>query len=445
MTKKVLLPKSNGLMLMPVALILLLLLMAPIPAYSEQVTDCDRLAALPDDLDRPGDVPGVKFADLDAEQAEQACRAALSSNPGNTRVQFELGRALERKKRVEEAKQWYENAANGGYQAAMISRAVVAMQEQDRNAAASWLDKARPRGGNRFGSAANDLGRLYVNDKAGPANYEAAMQWFKIAYSAGFRAAAGWIGWQYVFGRGVAVDYTAAKDWLEKGAAADSVVAYDQLGEMYLYARGVASNYDTAQMWFNKSNPRAQPYGEPASFLGAHLTQAGRVVTRTVGTGDNSHLQDEYTYRITTFHVHSTPASFIVTEQLEDATYNKSRDLIDQHIFQKNSRMLTSAPLAELDPRVEVKEVSVSNPVSGYPAAFYQIEVRCSANACLDFQSVDRFSIIKGEKDNAINDTNKNEQSIATYLRFATREDAVRAANAMSDLIKMGGGKASKY
>jgi TPR repeat protein len=60
--------------------------------YSQAVTECDRMAAHGDD---PYHVaPGRERADMDLPKAIEACRAAVAADPGNPRLNYQLGRVL---------------------------------------------------------------------------------------------------------------------------------------------------------------------------------------------------------------------------------------------------------------------------------------------------------------------------------------------------------------
>src|ERR1700723_2831895 len=59
-------------------------------------TECDRLAADPRDRDLPKGFLGVlKGEVINPDAAIPACRRALESTPGDRRVRFQLGRALQ--------------------------------------------------------------------------------------------------------------------------------------------------------------------------------------------------------------------------------------------------------------------------------------------------------------------------------------------------------------
>ena len=64
----------------------------PVAAETSDIATCDRLAALPDDKDKPADVKGGSdIADVAA--ALRACKAAAAAPNAPRRVRMELGRA----------------------------------------------------------------------------------------------------------------------------------------------------------------------------------------------------------------------------------------------------------------------------------------------------------------------------------------------------------------
>lgn len=60
--------------------------------YSQQVTECDRLASHPDDPHRVA--PGLERPQIDLPKAIEACKAAVARDPGNPRLNYLLGRTL---------------------------------------------------------------------------------------------------------------------------------------------------------------------------------------------------------------------------------------------------------------------------------------------------------------------------------------------------------------
>ncbi len=82
-------------------------------SYSSDVTECDRLAGHPSD---PNAVTGgVSRADMDKPAAIAACLAAVESDPGNPRLNYQLARAYGYSGMHEAAKPYREAALRAGY------------------------------------------------------------------------------------------------------------------------------------------------------------------------------------------------------------------------------------------------------------------------------------------------------------------------------------------
>jgi len=60
--------------------------------YSQEVTECDRLASHPDDPNRVA--PGLGRPQIDLPKAIEACKAAVARDPVNPRLNYLLGRTL---------------------------------------------------------------------------------------------------------------------------------------------------------------------------------------------------------------------------------------------------------------------------------------------------------------------------------------------------------------
>lgn len=83
---------------------------------ADGVTDCDRLAADPNDPKKVA--AGVADEVLDPEGAAEACVVALEVDPENVRLLFQLGRALYAAGLIDEARPYLETASQGNYAAA---------------------------------------------------------------------------------------------------------------------------------------------------------------------------------------------------------------------------------------------------------------------------------------------------------------------------------------
>src|SRR4051812_12157625 len=68
----------------------------PASAAPADIATCDRLAAHPEDQDKPAAVKGsLDIADADVPVALKACKAAAAAPNAPRRILFELGRAHE--------------------------------------------------------------------------------------------------------------------------------------------------------------------------------------------------------------------------------------------------------------------------------------------------------------------------------------------------------------
>jgi TPR repeat protein len=86
--------------------------------YSQEVTECDRLAGHPDDPHKV--VPGLGTRAMDLPAAIQACRTDLTQDAQNPRLQYQLARALTYNGRVTEALPIIEQSAAAGYPQAIF-------------------------------------------------------------------------------------------------------------------------------------------------------------------------------------------------------------------------------------------------------------------------------------------------------------------------------------
>src|SRR5712671_2099486 len=93
----------------------------PLRAASADIATCDRLAAFPDDKDKPADVKGsYDIAKADVAAALKACKLAAAVPDVLRRIHFELGRAFEFNRQNAEAVKAYRKAADAGSTSAMV-------------------------------------------------------------------------------------------------------------------------------------------------------------------------------------------------------------------------------------------------------------------------------------------------------------------------------------
>lgn len=161
------------------------------PALAVQhATECDRLAAIPYDRNRPEGVPGLEFKNVDAKRALIACELEVARDPGNPRYQFQFGRSLQRARRFPEAVKWYRLAAEQGFSPAQSNIGVLYFWglgvAQNSIEAMNWFHKAAEQ---RYSPAQYMLGRVYLRGKVVKRNDVRTLMWFTIAIADGFEKA----------------------------------------------------------------------------------------------------------------------------------------------------------------------------------------------------------------------------------------------------------------
>lgn len=125
---------------------------------------CDLLAG---DTDNDVSLKGVPLEEIDHERAIPACQEALNGQPGSPRLMHNLGRALEKASRFEEALAQYLRAAELGYDPAQLYYGNSLMEglagEIDMKTGLAWLRKAYEQGNRQalINYAAYDLSPFF--------------------------------------------------------------------------------------------------------------------------------------------------------------------------------------------------------------------------------------------------------------------------------------------
>lgn len=163
------------------AAFILVTAMTPAMAQTAPATECDTLAARPDDIAKVK--PGVEFEDIDADKALAACQKAVAQYPSEPRLIFQLGRAMDAGKNYMQAMFWYEKAGNLGHISSMTS-----------------------------------AGFLHQNGLGTPLDYGRAMQWHQKAAALGDAGGMYNIGVLYEDGFGMTEDKDEARRWYKKAA-----------------------------------------------------------------------------------------------------------------------------------------------------------------------------------------------------------------------------------
>jgi TPR repeat protein/CHAT domain-containing protein len=223
---------------------LMLFCSASVSLGQSDETLCDRLAASPTDLHKIGS--GVDFDALDAEPAVRACEDAIKTSPNVPRLEFQLGRALQKAGRNEEAVRLYEPLADIGYPTAahnlglMYISGVGVSQSFERG-----MELVRRAAQNGLSISQFQLGLWYLNGFHLARDPSTAATWFQRAVEQGHAGAQNELGVLYQTGIGVPVDPKKAFELYKASAEGENTYAQYNLGRMF--ALGVAVEKDFAE------------------------------------------------------------------------------------------------------------------------------------------------------------------------------------------------------
>jgi uncharacterized protein len=204
------------------------------PAQAADSDTCDRLAAFPEDPDKPAGVAGsYEIAAPDVATALKACKAAATASGAHRRLWFELGRAYEFGHQPADALRAYRKAVDMGSTSAMVG-----------------------------------LGGMYAKGSGVKANTAEARKLFEQAAAAGNAGGMISLGSMHGTGLGGPVDFAKARSWYEKAAAANSSEAMFQLGMMTQDGDGGPKDDAAAKAWFEKA--AAHDHAGALERLGAY-------------------------------------------------------------------------------------------------------------------------------------------------------------------------------
>lgn len=221
---------------------------APAFAQSADLVLCDRIAADPNDPDKPADMTGVAaIAKSDIKTAIKFCKSA---SPHARRAIYQLGRAYAANGETGEAIQAYKQAIAKGSSAAMVELGVMygtgAGVPQDRNEARALFERAAKAGNAR---AAINLAALSggVSD---PAQSRAI---YATAAEGNSPDAQFQLGMMMAEGNGGPKDDTSARAVFEKAAAQGNVEAMVWAGAFAELGRGGPQDKERAKSYFSKA------------------------------------------------------------------------------------------------------------------------------------------------------------------------------------------------
>lgn len=258
---------------------------------------CDRLAA--DRGDRQKVADGFFAYEIDADRAINACRDAVSSQPGVARFEHQLARALHKAKRYGDAVRYYSAAVKSDYAAAMTGLAQLHYQgngmETDYAEARRLYTRSMEKGNP---AAMTELGRMYFLGEGGPQDTEGAQELFLKAIDLGDPGALTSLGYFYEHGHGVRKNLKKAAELYRKAAEAGDPAGMHNLGNAYL--RGWTGRADAREgvRWLFKA---ADSDEDRANFALALVHETGQGVAKdsraaagymlkALKAGDENHL-----------------------------------------------------------------------------------------------------------------------------------------------------------
>jgi uncharacterized protein len=224
-------------------------------AQSSDGATCDRLAAYPDDPDKPAGVAGnYEIPRDEIATALKACKAAAGAANAPGRFWFELGRAYEFSRRPAEAVKAYRKAIDAGSTSAMVGLgglyAKGAGVKADPAEARKLFERAAA-AGNPLGMI--NMGSVYGAGIGVPVDFAKARSWFEKAAAANSAEGMFHIGMMTQDGDGGPKDDAAAKAWFEKAAALDHAGALERLGAYAEDGRAGAKDMTAAPAYYKKA------------------------------------------------------------------------------------------------------------------------------------------------------------------------------------------------
>jgi uncharacterized protein len=229
---------------------------SPLPetpgGLGELVSDCDLVAADPDDQQRVG--PGVDWGLVNVRRAVRTCGYALARDPVNSRLAFQLARVLDIGEEYNWARYFYTASAQAGYAAAMTNLGYMAVEgrggEINYPAAAAWYRRAAALGNLR---ARTNIGEIYLKGQGVPPNFEEAILWYRLASSMGWPNAQNALADMYRKGQGVEKDERASAALYLLAAENGQREAMNSLGRSYLNGWGVEKDREQAHLWLARA------------------------------------------------------------------------------------------------------------------------------------------------------------------------------------------------
>jgi uncharacterized caspase-like protein len=234
---------------------------APVPAPvvldaagQAAVEGCDKLAASPQDVDRPSGVPGVEYNRIQPKLAVDACRVALAAAPDDRRVQFQLARALDVAGADTEARALLTKSAAAGSISATSDLALMLETGEggpiDIAQAVALFDKAAAAGNV---AAMRNVAIEFENGTGRRRDAAQAAQWYRQAADTGDPQAMGFLAVLYLQGTGVPKNAGEARQWIDKLLETEHTQTILRVGYVLLGQTGAVKDFATARKLFQRA------------------------------------------------------------------------------------------------------------------------------------------------------------------------------------------------
>lgn len=260
---------------------------------------CDLLAGMPHDTRRVTAGMRQHLVDLNYDAAIAVCEIAVKDHPDVPRFWAQLARAYRSAGRYEEARDWYQKAADSGYMAAVIN---FGQMNMDGQALVKDLTKARELFD--LAAAANEpraytaLASIYRYGIGVPKDFKQALAWQRKGAEEGVDWAMFNIGEHYQLGLGEEKDLAEAVKWFTRAATSGELTAQYRLARMYLRGDEIPQDLARARHWFETAAGQGLPNAftrlgvmyERGQGVKSDLDVALRYYTHAVRSGDSEAL-----------------------------------------------------------------------------------------------------------------------------------------------------------
>lgn len=221
-------------------------------AQSADLVLCDRVAADPEDPDKPADVKGVaSIAGSDVATAIKYCKIASASS---RRAMYQLGRAYLADKQMNEAATAYRKAADKGSTTAMVELGVMLANgtgvAKDEGAARKLFERA-----GQAGNARGVTNLAVLSERSGGAPMDPVKSRAVLAKAAEGNSpeAQYQLGLMMQDGVGGPKDDAGARALFEKAAAQDHAGALERMGAFAQSGRGGPQDSSASKAYYEKA------------------------------------------------------------------------------------------------------------------------------------------------------------------------------------------------